>query len=310
MASTTDQIDETEPAIARHPAARSEGGDAHFIEAAEDSRPLFVIRPTSGWRAINFRELWRFRELLLFLTWRDVQVRYKQTVLGAAWAVLQPVMTMIVFTVFFGRLGGMDKDVTFPYPVFVYAALLPWTFFSSSVVQSGQSLIQSERLISKVYFPRLLIPFAAVGAQIVDFAISSVVMACLMGWYGVPPTLNLLFLPLLIAGTLLASLGAGTLLASLAIAYRDFRYVIPFLVQLWMFASPVAYELQNKVPAAWRAAYAINPMAGVIAGFRAALLGEAMPWDCLIISLISATGLFLIGLSYFRRVERRFADIV
>lgn len=291
-------VDEESPAVPQYDASGN-----------QDGKPLLVIRPTAGWRSINVRELWRFRELLFFLTWRDVQVRYKQTVLGAAWAVIQPVMTMVVFTIFFGRLGGMNREVGYAYPVFVYAALLPWTFFSGSVSQSGQSLIQSERLISKVYFPRLIVPFAAVGAQIVDFGISFLVMLGIMAWYGIVPSWNALILPVLVAGTTLAALGAGTLLASLSIAYRDFRYVIPFLIQIWMFVSPVLYPW-SRVPDEWRLAYAINPMAGLIGGYRAALLGEPIAWDTLGISLGSATILFLIGLSYFRRTERRFADIV
>jgi lipopolysaccharide transport system permease protein len=191
----------------------------------------------------------------------------------------------------------------------VYSALLPWTFFSGAVSQCGGSLIQSERLISKVYFPRLLIPFAAVGAALVDFAISFAVMGLMMFYYGVAPTANLLLLPALVLATALSALGAGTLLASLSVAYRDFRHVIPFLVQIWMFVSPVAYPLK-VVPASWRLAYALNPMAGIIGGYRAALLGEAIPWDCLAVSFAAALALFGLGLMYFRRVERRFADIV
>jgi lipopolysaccharide transport system permease protein len=273
--------------------------------------PSFVIRPTSGWRAVNFRELWRFRELLFALTWREIQVRYKQTVLGAAWAIIQPVMTMVVFTIFFGKLGKMAEgiDVPVPYQIFVYAGLLPWHFFSGSVVQGGSSLIQSERLISKVYFPRLLIPFAAVGTQLVDFAISFAVMLGLMTWYGVAISWQITLLPVLCLGMLLAGLGMGTLVASLSIAYRDFRYVIPFVVQLWMFTCPVIYGLQ-KIPEEWRLVYSINPMAGIVAGYHAALLGAPIPWDCLAISLFSALALFAGGLLYFRRVERRFADIV
>lgn len=302
-----EQLEETEislPGVEKPPVALP-------LDSPEDHdrEPWLVIQPTAGWRSINFRELWRFRELMFFLTWRDVQVRYKQTVLGAAWAVIQPVMTMVVFNIFFGKLGGMNREVVDAYPVFLYAALLPWTFFSGSVSHSGQSLIQSERLISKVYFPRLIIPFAAVGAQIVDFGISFLVMLGIMAWYHVVPTWNVLLLPVLVAGTTLAALGAGTLLASLSIAYRDFRYVIPFLVQMWLFVSPVLYPW-SRVPNAWRLAYAINPMAGLIGGYRAALLGEPIAWDTLGVSLASAAILFLIGLSYFRRTERRFADIV
>lgn len=274
------------------------------------SRTL-VIEPRSGWRGINAGELWQYRDLLYFLTWRDVKVRYKQTVLGAAWAVLQPVMTMIVFTVFFGELGGMAQSthVNVPYPVFVYAALLPWTFFAGAVTQCSQSLIAGSNLISKVYFPRLIVPFAAVGAGLVDFAISFVVMLGLLLWYGLGWSAHILLLPLLVFGTLFAALGAGTLLAALTVAYRDFRYVVPFLVQIWMFVSPVAYPL-DVVPTEYRLLYSLNPMAGLIAGYRASLLGQPVPWDCLGVSLAVAVALFVVGAAYFRRVERRFADIV
>jgi lipopolysaccharide transport system permease protein len=253
--------------------------------------------------------LWRYRELFCLLTWRDITVRYKQTVLGAAWAVLQPVMTMIVFSVFFGRLGGMSRHTDVPYPIFVYAALLPWTFFSAAVSQSSQSLIASQNLLTKVYFPRLIIPWSCVGGLLLDFAISFAVMLALMVVYHVFPTWNIAFVPLLTLGTVLAALGAGTLLSALTVAYRDFRYVIPFLVQIWMFASPVAYPAEI-VPPAWQLAYAVNPMAGIISGFRSALLGEPCRWGPVLVSLAVALVVFFAGAFYFRRVERRFADIV
>ena len=271
--------------------------------------PTMSIRPTSGWRAINLAEVWRFRELAFFLAWRDVKVRYKQTVLGAAWAVIQPLMTMLVFTIFFGRLGGMSKYSTSNYEIFVFSALLPWTFFAGALAQCGSSLITNERLISKVYFPRLLIPMASLGTGLVDFAISFAVMALMMVYFQVGLTLNLLLLPVLICGLVIAALGSGMILASLAVVYRDFRHMIPFLVQIWMFASPVAYPL-SIVPEKWRLVYSINPMAGLIGGFRSALLGEQIQSDCLAVSLLSAIILCTIGLSYFRRVERRFADII
>ena len=270
-----------------------------------------IIRPTSGWRLVNLAEFWRYRELLYFLTWRDVKVRYKQTVLGALWAILQPVMTMIVFTIFFGRLGGMDKNehVTAAYPIFVYAALLPWQFFASSVTQGGQSLVSSANLIGKVYFPRLIIPVASVGAGLVDFAISFGVMLCLMVAYGVPFTMQLLALPLCVVATLISAVGVGTFLSALTVAFRDFRYVIPFMVQIWMFASPVAYPFE-AIPEKWRLLYALNPMAGIISGYRSALLGEPFHWGPFGVSLLVATLMLVIGTFYFRRVERRFADIV
>lgn len=270
-----------------------------------------VIRPTSGWRALDLRELWRYHELLYFLAWRDIKVRYKQTVLGAAWAILQPVMTMVVFTIFFGRLGGMDKNphVTAAYPIFVYAALLPWQFFATSLQQGGQSLIGSANLISKVYFPRLIVPIASVGAALVDLAISFVVMLCLMVFYEVPFTARLMALPLCLFGTLIAATGMGTLLAALTVSFRDFRYVVPFLVQIWMFASPVAYPFE-AVPERWRLLYALNPMSGIISACRSALLNEPFLWGPISVSLLSGTVMFATGILYFRRVERRFADIV
>ena len=268
-----------------------------------------VVKPSPRWRALDFAELWRFRELAFFLTWRDVKVRYKQTVLGLLWAVLQPVMTMLVFTLFFGRLGGMAEATEVPYPIFVYAALLPWQFFSTAVSAAGQSLVGASNLISKVYFPRLIVPTAATGAALVDFVISLGVMAVLMAWYGYAPSAWTLLLPLLMLLTLVAALGIGTLLAGLTVAYRDFRYVIPFAMQMWMLASPVAYPL-SKVPEVWRLLYALNPLAGLIGGFRAALIGEPMPWAELAVSVGSAVVLLVVGVFYFRSVEKRFADIV
>ncbi len=274
--------------------------------------PLMVIEPTPGWRLVNLGELWRYRELLFFLTWRDIKVRYKQTVLGLAWAVIQPVMAMVVFTIFFGKLGKLDQFTTAAYPIFVFAALIPWNFFGQAVSQSGQSLITEANLLSKVYFPRLIIPCASVGSLLVDFAVSFAVMLGLMVWYEVPPTLNLLMVPVLVLGTIFTALGAGTILSALAVAYRDFRYMIPFMVQIWMFASPVAYP-SNVVPERWRLVYAINPMAGIISGFRSAMLGdehEPFQWGQMGVSFSVAVVLFLIGAFYFRRIERRFADIV
>lgn len=258
---------------------------------------------------VDFPALWRYRELLGFLVWRDVKVRYKQTVLGAAWAVIQPVMTMLVFTIFFGRFGGMSQNVDGAYPIFVYAALLPWQLFATAVGQAGQSLVNSSNLISKVYFPRLIIPISSVGSAVVDFGVSLVVMLALMLWYGVPFTFGLVLVPVFLLGTILTALGVGTLLAALVIAYRDFRHVMSFLIQLWMFASPVAYPL-SVVPEKYRLLYSINPMVGMISGFRSALLGEPFQWDCLMVSSSVMVLSLVLGLFYFRRTERRFADIV
>ncbi len=268
-----------------------------------------VIQARPGWRAIDFRELWRYRELLYFLVWRDVKVRYKQTVFGVLWAIVQPVMTMVVLVIFFGYFGGMSQNVKGSFSVFLFAALLPWQFFANSVNQSGQSLVSSANLISKIYFPRLFIPMAPIGSGLVDFSISFCVMLILLLSHGVALTPTVVFLPLFLAGTMVAAMGMGTLLAALVIAYRDFRYVIGFIVQLWMFASPVVYPLQ-LIPERYRLWYALNPMVGMIAGFRFALLGESFPWACFAVSAGVSLLLLVVGVLYFRRVERRFADII
>ncbi len=268
-----------------------------------------IIEPRPGWQAINFAEVWRYRELLAFLVWRDVKVRYKQTVLGALWAIIQPVMTMVVFSIFFGRFGGMSQNVQGNYSVFVYAAILPWQLFSNAISQAGNSLIASGALISKVYFPRLIIPISSVGSSLIDFGFSFLVMLGLMIFNGVTITPSILLLPVLLTIALLTALGIGTLLASLVIAYRDFRYVMTFLVQLWMFASPVAYPL-SVIPEQYRLIYSLNPMVGVIEGFRACLLGFEMPWASLGVSVLATIFFLVIGLFYFRKTERRFADIV
>lgn len=306
----TDEIDVLNVSDGATVAMRPASGKTVAAPVSGDL-PITVIRPTGGKRAIDFRELWRWRELLFFLTWRDLQVRYKQTVLGVGWAILQPLMTMVVFTIFFGRLGGMAKHAPpeIPYQVFVYASLLPWLFFSFALMHGGMSMIQSERLISKVYFPRLLLPASTVLTGLVDFFVSSTVLAAMMAFYGVVPNWNLLLLPLLIGGMALTALGAASLLASLAVAYRDFRYVIPFLAQLWMFSSPVAYPMKMVDPE-WRRVYALNPMAGIIDGFSSALLGQTIHWDTLLISLSTGLVMLLVGLRYFRSAEGRFADIV
>lgn len=276
----------------------------------EDDLPELVIGPPGRWNGIDFRELWRYRELLYFLTWRDVKVRYKQTVLGAAWAILQPTLTMLVFTLFFGRLAGMEKQTGgIPYPVFALAGLLPWTFFANAISASGNSLVGSTNLITKVYFPRLVIPLAAVGAGVVDLAISLVVLLLMMAGYRVGVTWQVLLFPLFLAGTILAATGVGTLLSALTVAYRDFRYVVPFMVQIWMFVTPVIYP-SSIVPEKWRWLFALNPMAGLIDGFRGAFLGHPLAWGPITISLVTSAVLFLVGAAYFQRVEESFADVI
>lgn len=267
-----------------------------------------IIRPRSGWRTLDLKELWAYRELLWVLTIRDIKVRYKQTVLGFAWAIIQPAMMMIVFSIFFGQLAKMASDGV-PYPVFVYAALLPWTFFQNSVGSSANSLIGSANLVSKVYFPRLIIPLSAVGAGLVDLIISTFILFLLMLWYGTPFSSNLLAAPILMAGVIFTALGVGTFLAALTVAYRDFRYVIPFMLQFWMFATPVVYPA-SLVPASWQWAYYLNPMAGLIEGFRSAFLGKPFELYSLMLSLSVTAVLFVLGVAYFEKVERRFADII
>lgn len=275
----------------------------------QDCIPEFVIEPKSGWAALDLIEVWQHRELVCTLAWRDIQVRYQQTVLGAAWAVLQPLLTMVVFTVFFGRLGRMESQSQIAYPVFVYASLLPWLFFSYCALQGSQSLVSSANLIRKVYFPRLIIPLATVGVGLIDFAVSSLLLVGLMVFYQILPGRMIWVLPVWGLGLLVVSTGVGTLLSAVAVAYRDMRYAVPFLLQLWMFASPVAYSMEI-VPAQWRLLYCLNPMAGIISGFRSSLLGEPMHWDCLCVSMCTSLLAFVMGAIYFRTVERRLSDIV
>jgi lipopolysaccharide transport system permease protein len=267
-----------------------------------------IIKARTGWRALDLKELWAYRELLWVLTMRDIKVRYKQTVLGFAWAIIQPVMMMIVFSIFFGQLAKMPSEGC-AYPVFVYAALLPWTFFQNSVGASSNSLVGSANLVSKVYFPRLIIPLSAVGGGLVDLLISTGVLLLLMVWYGVSFSLNLLAAPLLMGGVIFTALGIGTFLSALTVAYRDFRYVIPFMLQFWMFATPVVYPV-SLVPGHWKWVYYLNPMAGLIEGFRSAFLARPFDFGALALSFVVAVALFVAGVAYFEKVERRFADII
>ncbi len=264
--------------------------------------PALRLQSRSGWRWDSPRELWRYRDLFWRLALRDVQVRYKQAILGVAWAVLQPVAVMIVLSVVLGQL--LDRPDAAD-PVFLFAALLPWTFFASSVVASSQSLIANANLLGKVYFPRLLMPLASVGAPLVDLAISLLVLAGLMLWQGRAFTPGLLWLPMLVISALLAALSVGVPLAALTVAYRDFKYVTPFLVQIGFFLSPVMYGAQSLPAVAW-----LNPMTGVIAGFRAAVLAQPLNLHAWLLSTLAAALLLIVGLAYFNHVERRFADIV
>ena len=267
-----------------------------------------IIEPQNGWKLLDVRELLAYRELLIALTMRDVKIRYKQTLLGSAWAIIQPVMMMVVFSIFFGGLAKMPSD-GYPYPIFVYAALLPWTFFANAITSSANSVVGSANLVSKVYFPRLIIPLASIGSGLVDFAVAAAVLLLLMLYYGVGWTFNLLMVPFLVAGASLTALGVGTFLSALNVAYRDFRYVLPFLVQFWLFATPVVYPA-SLVPPAWQWALYLNPMAGVIEGFRSAFLGKPFDVPGMSVSLVVAFLLFCAGIAYFQKVERRFADII
>jgi lipopolysaccharide transport system permease protein len=272
--------------------------------------PTTLISPRSGWAPLDLHELWSYRELLYFLVWRDVKVRYKQTGLGVTWALLQPLLTMVVFSFFFGRLAGISSD-GLPYPVFSLAALVPWTFFSNGLTQSANSVVADQQLITKVYFPRLAIPTATVLSGIVDFILGFAVLLGLMLYYGITPRLDALWaVPLLLLLALGTALGAGVWLAALNVQYRDVRYILPFLTQLWLFATPIAYP-SSLLQEPWRTVYGINPMAGVVEGFRWALLGTATtPGPIIAASSLAALLLLLGGMFYFRRVEASFADVI
>ena len=273
------------------------------------STVTITLRPSRGWVPVNLRELWSYRELLYFLTWREIKVRYKQTVLGFAWAIIQPFMMMIVFTLFFGNLAKVPSEGV-PYPIFNYTAMVAWTYFANTTTFSGNSLVQNTALISKVYFPRMTVPLAPVLAFLLDFAIAFVILIGMMLYYGIYPTVMTLFLPLLVILMMLTASGVGMLLAALNANYRDIRYTLQFLVQFWMFASPVVYPV-SMLPEKYHLIYAINPMAGVIEGFRSALLGTtAFPTQMLLVSTLTSIIIFIIGALYFRRTERYFADVI
>ena len=271
-------------------------------------RTLRLEAPRS-WQTLNLAELWEYRELLFFFVWRDVKVRYKQTVLGALWAVIQPLTTTFAFAILFGRFGGMAKHVDGPYALHVFVGMLPWTFFANAVTAASNSLVGSGHLISKVYFPRLIVPVAAIASGLVDFAVSFLVLLVMMAIYGVAPSASMLAMPLFLLGTIVTAAGAGILFAASIVTYRDVRYVITFIMQLWLFATPVLYPI-TMIPAKWHLLYAINPMAGMITGFRASVLGGRAPLDVILVSSISAAALFVLAVRYFVQVERRFADVI
>jgi lipopolysaccharide transport system permease protein len=276
---------------------------------SETALPIHEIGPTRGWRSLRLGELWQARDLLYFLTLSNIQVRYKQTLLGASWAIIQPFFTMVVFSLFFGRLAGMPSD-GIPYPIFSFAALVPWTFFANGLAQSSDSVVRLANTVKRVYFPRLVIPLSSIMSGLVDFAIAFVVLLAMMPWFGITPTVHVVWLPAFLLLAIVTALGASFFLAALNVEYRDVRYVVPFLIQCWLFATPIAYP-SSLLPEPWRTVYGLNPMAGVIEGFRWALLGTGdAPGPMLAVSTVIAVLLFVAGTLYFRRVERTFADVV
>jgi lipopolysaccharide transport system permease protein len=308
MSSTAEILREEKP-----PASKPEVVAA---SAPTDDLPLTVIEPRSGWQLVNLRELWRYRELFFFLTWRDVKVRYKQTALGAAWAILVPLATMLVFSLFIGRAAGIAegfKDKGYPYYLFVFAGLIPWTFFAFATNSGGMSVVGNQNLVTKVYFPRLIIPMSAVGAGLVDFLIAFAMLLILMLFNGITPGWSFLWVPILTLITLAGALGVGTFLAALTVAYRDFRHAVPFMVQLWMWSTPCIYLPTEKLGPTSKLVMPLNPAYGLIENFRLAMLNESFTWYSwysLGVSSAVSVALLLVGCLYFRRVERSFADII
>jgi lipopolysaccharide transport system permease protein len=271
--------------------------------------PVICIEPSKGWVSLKLKELWDYRELLYFLIWRDVKVRYKQTVLGAAWAIIQPFFTMVVFSLFFGRLAKVPSD-GIPYPIFSYAALVPWTFFANGLSKASNSLVGNSNLIKKVYFPRLSMPIASVLSGVVDFGLAFLVLIGMILYYGFVPTINIIWLPLLLVLSFITSLSVALWLSTMNVQFRDVQYLIPFLTQFWLFATPIAYP-SSLLPEPWRTLYGINPMVGVVEGFRWALLGtNTAPGPIVIVSSLVAMILLVSGALYFRRTEKTFADVV
>jgi lipopolysaccharide transport system permease protein len=271
--------------------------------------PVIRIEPSRGWVSLKLHEVLEYRELLYFLAWRDIKVRYKQTALGAAWAIIQPFFTMLVFSVFFGKLGKIPSD-GIPYPIFAYAALVPWTFFAHGLNQSSNSLVAGAQLIKKVYFPRLIVPVASVLSGVVDFILAFIVLLGMMLYYGLTPTANVVWLPALLLLALVTSLGVGLWLSTLNVQYRDVRYAVPFITQFWLFATPIAYP-STLLSEPWRTLYALNPMVGVVEGFRWALLDtDTQPGAMIFVSCLMAIAILVTGAFYFRRMEKTFADVV
>jgi lipopolysaccharide transport system permease protein len=271
---------------------------------------ITLIKPSKGWVALNLKDLWKYRELIYFLTWRDIKVRYKQAALGIGWAILQPLLTMVIFSVIFGKFGKLPTDNSIPYPLFTFVALLPWNLFSNALQKAGTSLVGSANLITKIYFPRLIIPISSVGAGLVDFAVSLVVLVGLMVYYRVYPTWNMLWIIPFLIMTLIVALAVGLWSSALNVRYRDVQQMIPFLIQVWMYASPVAYSANIITDRKWQLIYGLNPLTGIIQGFRWALLGGTPPGELMWISNAVMVVLLVSGLYYFRRMEKTFADTV
>ena len=274
-----------------------------------DNLPRTRRRPSRGWELPKVRELWEYRELLFFFVWRDIKVRYRQTVMGALWAIIQPVFTMVIFSLFFGRLANVPSD-GLPYPIFSYAALVPWTFFATALTQASNSLVMSASMVKKIYFPRLALPIASVMAGVIDFLLAFMVLLVMMLFYGLLPTINVLWLPLFLLLALITSLGVSLWLSAMNVQFRDVHYTIPFLTQAWLFVTPIAYP-SSLLSEPWRTLYGLNPMAGVVEGFRWALLGtDTAPGPMTLVSAVVALTLFISGAFYFRRMEQGFADVL
>jgi lipopolysaccharide transport system permease protein len=299
--------DSATPTLAgAHPNGRADGAAAALLAGGDTGEYELVLQPQRGWIGVDWREMWSHRELLVFLIWRDISVRYKQTVLGVAWAVLQPLMMMVIFTMVFGRFAKIPS-AGFPYAVFVFAGLIPWTLFSQGMAASALSLVNQQQLLTKVYFPRLFVPIAAASVFLVDLLISTALYAGVMAFYGVVPSWGIVWMPALVLMTLVATLGVGVTLAALTVFYRDFKHIIPFLTMILMYLTPVIYPM-DMIPLRWRLILSLNPMFGIVGAYRSAILGLAWDIPALVISLTTAMTLFVFSVFYFRKTERRFAD--
>jgi lipopolysaccharide transport system permease protein len=304
----TATINELESSLNAKPVVAAQNADQTGSPAHPDRKPFAVIAPTKSWIGIDLSDIWHYRELLFFLAWRDVKIRYKQTVLGVLWALLQPLMLMIIFSVLFGRIAGLPSD-GIPYPVFAYAGVLAWTFFAAALASSGNSLVSSANLITKVYFPRLIIPGAAVGAAVVDLFFSFVLLVPLMAYYKIVPHWQMLLLVPLVVLLMLLALGVGMWMSALNVKYRDVRFALPFITQIWFFLTPVIYPI-SSLPKKVKLVIMINPMSGLVEGMRSALFGLPVKWTALGVSTVLTLGVLIFGALWFRRMEREFADVI